>query len=250
MYGIKVEVDCLNFAAFRKPTSTSLLLSYSIPPYTTIRGLLSNALGMARDDYSIQEWIKIGINPIKCSDKSKELAKTLKLISREMKFRCLSCNTTWTSTTKSKECPYCKSSEQKEIPNYKRVFSSTPMFKEILVTPRYDIFLGGEEGRIKQLYNALIQPSRPLYIGASDDLVDVEVTGPYEITQQNTRSINGVIEGVHEKCIIEKIPFKFMKRGKDYSLEYKTVSIPQKGGIDLDKDVSSWQFGNENIWLV
>src|SRR5208283_931450 len=247
MLGLKVKIDCLNFATFRKPTSTSLLLSYSIPPYTTIRGLLANALGMKRDDYALQDEIKIGINPIKYSDKSKELAKTLKLISRDSKFRCISCNNSWITTTKSKECPRCKSAEIREIPNYKRVFSSTPMFKEILITPRYDIYLGGEGGRIKQLYNALIQPSRPLYIGASDDLVDTEVTEPFEITQNTAHSIIGVIEGIHENCIIEKIPYKFTKQGKDYSLEYKTISIPLNGVINLNREVSSWQFGNENV---
>ncbi|RLC75080.1 MAG: CRISPR-associated protein Cas5, partial [Chloroflexi bacterium] len=45
MLGLKFKIDCLYFNTFRKPISTSLILTYFIPPYTTIRGMISNALG-------------------------------------------------------------------------------------------------------------------------------------------------------------------------------------------------------------
>ena len=59
MLGFEFQLNTLYFTTFRKPTSTSLILSYTVPPYTTLRGLLSNALGKKRDDYSVQDWVKL-----------------------------------------------------------------------------------------------------------------------------------------------------------------------------------------------
>ena len=218
MLGFKFKLEGLYFTTFRKPTSTSLIMSYSIPPYTTVRGLIANALGLERDNLSVQDWVKIGIKPLKFSNRSKEMAKMLKL---------------------------------KGIGEiHQRVFPSSPMFKEFLVLPSYDIFVAGDDDKVEGIYNALLQPARPLYIGASDDLVDIEPSKPVGIKKSTAKEISGVIEGIHEDCYIEKVPYKFSKKGKNFSLEYKTVSIPQNGIITLKEEVGCWQFGGVNIWLA
>lgn len=217
MLGFKARVDGLYFATFRKPASTSIILSYSIPPYTTIRGLLANALGMKRDDYSIQDWIKIGIVPRK-STKSEELAKILKL----------------------------KGTGETHF----RVFQSAPMFKEFLVFPSYDFYLAAEDENIDLLYSALMHPARPLYIGASDDLVDVELSKPAKITEIITNNVTGVIEGIHEKCTIENIPYKFIKKGSVFTIEYKMISIPQDSKIVLKENTKCWKFDEIPVWLA
>lgn len=79
MFGFKFRIETLYFTTFRKATSTSLISSYSIPPFTTIRGLISNALGLKRDDLRIQNWIKIGIKPLNNINRSTEIVKVLKL---------------------------------------------------------------------------------------------------------------------------------------------------------------------------
>ncbi|MBI4896711.1 MAG: CRISPR-associated protein Cas5 [Candidatus Aenigmarchaeota archaeon] len=218
MLGFKFRLDGVYFTTFRKPTSTSLILSYSIPPYTTIRGLLANALGMKRDDYSLQDWFKIGIKPLSFSNRSREMAKLLKL----------------------------KGTGE----NYVRVFPSSPMFKEFLISPAYEIYLAGDDEKIKQIHQALLQPERPLYIGTSDDLADIELSKPTQIQEISATKIFGVVEGVHEKCFVESIPYKFIKKDSDFSLEYKTVSIPQNYIITMKKEIECWGFNGENICLV
>lgn len=217
MLGLKFRLEGLYFTTFRKPTSTSLIMSYAIPPYTTIRGLISNALGLKRDDLSVQDWIKIGIKPLNFSNRSREMAKMLKLKG--------------TGVT------------------HQRVFPSSPMFKEFLISPAYAIYIAGEDDKINRIYNALLQPARPLYIGASDDLADIEPSKPIEIKEVSAKEISGVLEGVHEKCFVENVPYKFIKMGKDFSLEYKTVSIPQNGDIQLDKPVNACKFAKEVVWV-
>ncbi len=218
MFGLKFKLEGLYFTTFRNPTSTSLIMSYPVPPYTTIRGLISNALGLERDDLSVQEWIKIGIKPINISDKSREMAKILKL----------------------------KGTGEK----YEKIFPSSPIFREYLVSPIYEIYIYGNEDKIEKIYYALLQPMRPLYIGSSDDLVDIEVGKITEIKEISAKKIYSVVEGIHESCYIERIPYKFIRNGKNFSLVYKTISIPKRGILNLDKEIKCWRFGEENIWMV
>jgi CRISPR-associated protein Cas5h len=197
MLGLKIKVDCVNFVTFRKPASTSLIASYVIPPYTTIRGMLSNALGLERNNLFLQDRLKIGIVPHNLQ-KSWEMAKILKLKGNSSSFL--------------------------------RVFPSSPVFKEFLVMPKYEIFLVGEESIIHQLHRALLEPKRPLYLGSSDDLVDLEVFHPQEVREAEVNSLNCVVPfGVYENSIIERVPYKFIKKGKEYFLEYKTVAVPKNG---------------------
>ena len=50
-------------------------------------------------------------------------------------------------------------------------YPSAPMFKEYLVNPKYELFVGGQENIITKIHEALVYPERPLYLGQSDDLV-------------------------------------------------------------------------------
>jgi len=215
--GLKFRLEGLYFTTFRRPASTSLITSYSIPPYTTIRGIIANALGLKRDDLSVQDWVKIGINPLSFSDKSQEMAKILKLTGEGV--------------------------------GYQRTFPSSPMFREFLVFPAYDIYLVGDEEKISTIHKALVYPARPLYIGTSDDLADVSVSNPVEVEETSANEVSGVVEGIHEKCFVEKVPYKFTKNGKRFSLDYKTLSIPQTGVVKLNKKTSACQFKDEFIQL-
>ncbi|MCD6237138.1 MAG: CRISPR-associated protein Cas5 [Thermoplasmata archaeon] len=214
--GLKFRVDCPYFTTFREPTSTSLILSYVVPPYTTIRGMISNALGLLRDDLRVQEWFKIGIKPLGF-EKCREMAKILKL----------------------------KGTGKK----YERTFSSSPMFREFLVEPSYEIFLVGDESRIKEVHSALSDPKRFLYLGGSDDLVDIEVFEPVEVEEVEANNVRSVVEGVYEGCIVEKVPYKFVRAGRTFGINYKVVSIPIKKPIKgVFKSIS---FGEEeNVWMT
>jgi len=191
--GLKFRIDSPYFVTFREPTSTSLILTYVIPPYTTIRGMISNALGLPRDDLSVQDWFKIGIKPLRF-EKSREIAKVLKL----------------------------KGTGRK----YERTYPSSPMFREFLVEPSYEVYLVGDEEKIRKTYSALLNPERPLYLGGSDDLVDLDIFEPVEVEETEANEVWSVVEGIHEGCVVEKVPYKFVKVGRSFGVEYKTVSIP------------------------
>ena len=218
MYGLKIRLESPYFTSFRKPTSTSTLLPFSIPPFTTIRGLISNAMGLPRDDLSLQEsQIEIGIKPINSIQINRELAKLLKLKGGE---------------------------------KLAKIFSSSPMHREFLVDSAYYVYLSGELPLIKKIEESLRNPVRPLYIGASDDFVDVYIEKSLEVKERETTVVGSSIEGIFEGCTIEKIPYRFNKRGRKYSVEYRTMSIPKKFPYELKEPILSYDFEGENIMLI
>lgn len=214
MLGFKFRLESLYFTSFRKATSSSILDSYKIPPFTTLRGLMSNALGLKRDDLYLQDLIKIGIKayPVEYSS---EMTKVLKLKSNP-------------------KTPY------------NRYFPSSPMFKEFLINPVYDIYVGGDDEIVEMIHDALINPKRDLYIGSSDDLVDIEVSDCFEIFSEMGQP-DTVIEGLYENSFLEKIPYKFNQNKKSFSLEEKIVSIPKD---KINKEVKVFNFNGDKVILI
>lgn len=226
MLGLKFRVEGIHFVSFRKPTTTALSLTYPLPPFTTIRGLLANALGLPRDSFEIQEWFKIGIKFDGKPQKSKEMAKLLKFIKRNKETR------------------------------YIRTFPSSPVHREFLVRPSYWIYLVGEENKIKGIYKALNNPKRPLYLGASDDLVDLEVFEPIKVEKTQSNEVHTILDGVYEGCLIENLPYRFVpvkdKKGnlKEVHLEYKLVSIPNAFPHVIENHIEVWDFEGEYVRVV
>lgn len=213
MLGFKFKIESLYFTSFRKSTSTSLLSSYKIPPFTTIRGLISNALGLKRDDMLVQDLVKIGIKPYDIQSSS-EMAKVLKL--------------------------------KESNDSYKRFFPSSPMFKEFLINPVYDIYVGGNNEEIIKINNALKNPKRDLYIGSSDDLIDLEIFDCMEIFEEISTP-NTILDGFYEDCYLEKVPYKFHNDGKNFTLEQKIISIPKK---KINEEVPVFDFNGEKVVLM
>ena len=219
MHGLIFDSEGIYFSCFRQPITTSLILSFPFPPFTTIRGFLENALGYKRDSFALQnENLLIGIRPLSKIQKVTELAKVLKLISRESR------------------------------PCFKRSFPSAPMFRNFLVNPEYRIYLAGEEGLIKRIAEKLENPSRPLYLGQSDDFVDVGNIKVLDVEKTKSKEIHSIVEGIYEDCEIIKVPYRFVNKGKD--VEMKIISVPKEFPLHLKKEVECFKFGGEYVWCV
>lgn len=220
LHGFKFKIEGLYFNTFRKPLSNSLILTFTIPSFTVIRGLISNALGLERDDLTVQEWnVKIGILPLYFKNKSRELAKILKL----------------KGTGK----------------NYLKDYNSSPMFKEFLINPSYEIYIIGEDmEKINIINKALLNPRRPLYLGSSDELCDLEVSEIVNVETDYHKNFNCVIEGLYENCIVERIPYKLIKKdkaGKKWDSLFKTVSVPLEDIKLKDNELECFKFDNKYI---
>lgn len=216
MHGLAFNLECPYFSCFRRPTSTSLILTYPVPPYTTIRGLLANALGLHRNDFSLQGKLSIGIKPLHRGQASRELAKILKL----------------------------KEFERTRISS----FPSSPMFKYFLVNSAYMIFLGGDEQLLEEIKGALQNPNRPLYLGQSDDVVDVKLSSVIKIERKLSSEVHSILPGIKDNCEILKLPYKFQD---EETLVYSPVlSLPPSFPYTLGEEIEAYIFDSQAIWLL
>ncbi len=69
------------------------------------------------------------------------------------------------------------------------------MFRTFLVNPEYRIYLAGEDELIKKIAEKLENPFRPLYLGQSDDFVDVKNVKILEVEKTKSKEIYSVVEG-------------------------------------------------------
>jgi CRISPR-associated Cas5-like protein len=90
LYGFIADAEMPYFACFRKPTSTSLMLTYPVPPFTTIIGMIANALGISRPVYfegifKLQELLWLNMRPLLLSGRpSRETVRMLKLLADDL----------------------------------------------------------------------------------------------------------------------------------------------------------------------
>ncbi len=219
MKGLSFEIEGLYFVCFRKPTTTSTILTYPLPPFTTIRGFLANALGWDQDSYyrelrgdsrNLLYDLRIGIEVVSHGESNSELAKILKLIPR---------------TT-----------------GYQRSFPSAPMHREFLVKPRYRIYLASENSVIEEIAAALTDPQRPLYLGQSDDMLDYTEPHVLDVEETESAELDSIAEGVHPDCDLLRLPRRFVPEGDGWSLEYLLVSVPKNRKLKAKTPIPCLRF--------
>lgn len=218
---------------FRKPFSTISILSYQFPPYTTIRGLLANALGLKVDDYSLQEKFEISLKPLSVAERTQDmvLMKKLKPPANAKKIKELIKKLDESGLSELTE------KEKKLYEQLKKPQStSAPFVKEFITPITCSIYVLGEEKELNELKQALENPARPLYIGASDDFVvicDMKIVDAVETKSDEIDSIvriNGEVQPIDKKKVVGRVPYKFKAinvKKRDYSREDVVVTAPE-----------------------
>ncbi len=132
----KVPYEC----GFRRENSVNTHSTYPIPPFTTWTGLIGNALGLAQDE-PLPFQVSLAVTVLKPGN----LHQSLTLIH--------------------------KRAHPSEVRN---LYQSTLVTKERLYFTAYDVAVSAPEmAAISTIYEALLRPARPLYLGSSDDMVDI-----------------------------------------------------------------------------
>lgn len=217
MKGIILDLDMPYFSTFRKPTSTSLILTFPVPPFTTVRGMLANAMGLLRDDYSLQDIFRIGMSVLNKGDRNVEMAKILKL----------------------------KPGMGKIV----RDFPSSPISREFIVQPAFRYFIAGDMTEVEILYQALKSPQRPLYLGQSDDLVEYSISELMDVEPVISNEFFSAVNEVVADATLEKLPFKFRKNEKDWELESLILSLPNQYPVKTMKEMNGFLFGEITVQL-
>lgn len=227
MQGFTVDLEVPYFASFRRPASTSVVLTYPVPPFTTLVGLMANALGVHWGDYeeavqSLQEQLHLNVRPLLQERPSRELAKLLKLVGEERKER------------------------------RPASFPSSPMSRYFLVRPVYRLFVASDdEGLVEQVWGALERPARPLYLGYSDDVVVVGLVWRGTVYQVASREAWALVPTFQDASgsggELLRLPLAF-SGGRD--LLYSPVLVlPARFPLQLAEAQRMWQFESETVHL-
>ncbi|MCX7969391.1 MAG: CRISPR-associated protein Cas5 [Armatimonadetes bacterium] len=228
LYGFIVDAETPYFACFRKPASTSVMLTYHVPPFTTVIGMIANALGISRPEYLegikwLQNKLWLNLRPLTPIFRpSRELAKILKLVGEERKER------------------------------RPTSFPSSPMHKYFLLRPSYRFFVASKDDEaIDKIVNALRCPERPLYLGQSDDMVVVTVVWKGMVEQVMSQQAWGLVRGSHEgngqRVELLRLPIGFESERKP--LLSPLLTLPSQFPFQLPEPEPLWRFDEETVHL-
>lgn len=239
MEGLVFDLAVPYFACFRKPTSTSVLATYQLPPFTTVRGLLACALGWGRwpDANSkragrgrtgsqpawvefLQEQLYLNVANLgqAGSRPSRELARYLKLLAREGRV------------------------EGRKLGS----FPSSPIFKYFVVRPEYRVYVAGRDPELLgSIWQALNDPARPLYIGQSDDMVVVYPRWRGQVTEQEVDRVWGLVPGIREDAEALRLPQAFAANGDIIYTE--VLSLPYHPPVEWAQKAYLFGKGDERF---
>ncbi|MBD3201813.1 MAG: CRISPR-associated protein Cas5 [Candidatus Lokiarchaeota archaeon] len=251
---------------FRVPTAINFILSFSVPPPTTIYGLIMNSLGKFQNDYTFYDKIKIAIQINDYGQKTWDTVSYMKTADRKSMI------------VKNKEIKQIQDGDQKlfedkirelnenyglsiqEAENlinkqssiyksdFQGVFYTQALQCERILNPNYKVYLLIEDDNLTDnIYASLKNPKRPLYLGQSDDFVIIKniniIRNPKE---QNLKKISTIYRGIIENSEIVKLPEYFKKRGRTIKCFKANYSL-FKGVRDLPSEEQGYIVENNYV---
>ncbi len=224
--GMTVDLECPYFACFRQVAATSVVLTYPVPPFTTLLGMLLNAMGVHHAFYEeernrLQQALRFNLRPLTPVERpQRELAKLLKLVGEGRK-------------------------EGKRPVD----FPSSPVRKSFLVRPAYRLYLASEsQETIQPLRDALERPARPLSLGGSDNMVIPTLRWMGEVRWAESAETWGLIPGIHEGCELIRLPVAF-QAGRDLAPP-PLLALPRRFPFRLPRSERLAFFDTEGVWLL
>lgn len=136
-------------------------------------------------------------------------------------------------------------SSPKDIYNINKIWLSTQINRQRLIEPEYSIYILSEnddEFSLENIMSALNNPKRSLYLGESDDVVDILNISLVDINATKSSCISSIIPGLYSNSELIKIPISLkFDTENDY---YALCSIP-KG--EIDTVIDCYEYNGENF---
>ncbi|WP_305513803.1 hypothetical protein [Methanobrevibacter sp. V14] len=130
--------------------------------------------------------------------------------------------------------------------NYNKQWLNTQINKQRLINPYFSIYLISEdisgEFSLNNIKNSLINPKRPLYLGESDDIVNIINISIVEINENNSSKVISIVPGIYQCSDLIKLPINIKF---DNSKESLTICSIPKG--DLGESIKCYEYNDENF---
>lgn len=263
----KFNVFVPGFCYFRKPTNTAYLDTYCVPPPTTIRGLLSNAIGLSRGDLSLQDKLLLGVRK-NSGETMVEYAQLLKepksyfpdyMYNKGEYLEYLRIEIAGDNDRKLNEKEVIekanKTIKDNGIKTRSKIieYSTSPMKRGVILDADYTIYVASEDEKIiKLLREKLLCPERPLYLGPSDSIADVyDVSMICDLIKCNSKEVHTACLGIHQDGLIIKLPYKFIDMNNSINLIYSPImTIFNQYPARLSYEMDLYRFENQYISLL
>ncbi len=197
---------CPFWASFRNPSTVNVHVSYPFPPPTTLYGLLNAARGMPQGWLEDRDEWQISLVIESSGESVETFSKILKIYEEKR-----------------------PKAEVAEDPYGKAVFDRTTVMRQKMIGVHYTVYLKASEDALMKAQEAFASPQWPLYLGESDDLVDVLSPRVIEADLISANHVHSILPDLAEGCRLVKVPDRFIKRGTNWRVEYQLYSIPPEG---------------------
>ncbi len=188
-------VICPFWASFKQPQSVNVHVTYPIPPPPTLYGMLNAARGKPQDWNADRDNWQISL-----------------IIESKGKFL----------ETFSKIFKPAREGEA--------LFDRTILMRQKLVKAHYTIYLKAEEQLLSEAQRALSAPHWPLYLGESDDVVDVTTPRIVESQPTHVQQVHSIIPGFVEGCQLVNMPTQYTEASRSqWQMHRQIYSIPPEG---------------------
>ncbi|MFZ5942942.1 MAG: CRISPR-associated protein Cas5 [Bacillota bacterium] len=216
---LKATLEVPYWCSFRVPTAVNVHPTYPVPPLTTIYGLLAAAMGWGADNYSYLEKMKIGLILVEKGERIEGYNKIIKWDRRDREMRTL-------------------------------------VMRHKLIKPIFELLVKGEEALLRDMAKALGNPHFPLYLGESDDLIEVKDVGVFPLVELETEEIDSILPQDSGRPVSQVelvfLPTGFLweEKGKNRlwsGVNYKGYYIASK--IKVEKPLTAYLVDNKRVVL-
>ena len=205
---------CPFWASFRNPGTVNVHVTYPFPPPTTLYGMLNAARGRPQDWNADRDDWQIAI----VVESEGILVETFSKVKKAAR------------------------GEEEGL------FGRTTIIRQKLIGVSYTIYLKACWDLLIEAQNAVMDPCWPLYLGESDDAVDVVAPHIVNAEPEPVQNIHSIIPGVVEGCRLLKVPVRFHEKGRRWSVDYAIYSLPPMDeGVHLEKPLPAYSVEGRNV---
>lgn len=216
---LSCRLDVPYWCSFRVPYTINVHFTYPVPPLTTLKGLVAAALGYPADHLDPLKDLSFGVAV-------EDHGNLLETYSRIIKW------------------------DRRKPEQGMR----TLVMKQKLHRPTYRVYVGGEWERMKEIGVALENPTFPLFLGESDDIVEVSEIELHRASEELVAVLNccvpvdcGRVEG--SGIIVVHMPVNFTSSGRGAlsGVDYRDYYVAPE--VRLSEPVPAFNAGGKKVIL-
>ena len=209
---------CPFWTSFRNPSTVNVHVTFPFPPPTTLYGMLNAARGMRSDWHEDREAWKFTL----VIESQGKLVETF---------------------SKIMQTPHSSRKGDSPYDTNRKI-----VIRQKIVGARYLVYIKSSDPLLEEARAALMDPYWSLYLGESDDVVDVVSPEIVEVDKVFVEHIHSILPGLAEGCRLVKVPHRFVKQGQSWHVEQQLYSIPPDNeGIHLSEPKLAYPIEGRNI---